>query len=166
MAADFNTNTDNAQEWLTPPEIVSALGVFDLDPCAAPDPRLWSTAIVHITKPHDGLAIPWNGRVWCNPPYGRETFRWLSKLADHKRGIALVFARTETKGFHEAVWRKAHAVFFFRGRLKFYYPDGTQGGPANAPSCLVSYSAEDTEYIRRSGFAGQLVVLDHSMYTY
>ena len=163
MAADFNTNTDNAQEWLTPPEIVRALGVFDLDPCAAPDPRPWDTATIHITKPYDGLAVPWHGRVWCNPPYGRETFKWMAKLAEHKRGIALIFARTETQGFHAEVWNKAHSIFFFRGRLKFYYPDGSQGGPANAPSCLVSYSAEDTESILRSGLSGRLLVINNTL---
>lgn len=31
---NFNTNTDNNDEWLTPPEIVEALGPFDLDPCS------------------------------------------------------------------------------------------------------------------------------------
>lgn len=163
MVADFNTNTDNAQEWLTPPEIIRALGDFDLDPCAAPDPRPWDTASIHITKPNDGLAVPWHGRVWCNPPYGRETFKWLAKLAEHKRGIALIFARTETQGFHAEVWNKAHSVFFFRGRLKFHYPDGTQGGPANAPSCLVSYSAEDTESILCSGLSGRLIVLNNTL---
>lgn len=27
---NFNTNTDNNDEWLTPPEIVKALGHFDM----------------------------------------------------------------------------------------------------------------------------------------
>ena len=34
MTKNFNTNTDNKEEWLTPPEIIQALGTFDLDPCA------------------------------------------------------------------------------------------------------------------------------------
>lgn len=32
-------NNGESDIWLTPPEIVGALGHFDLDPCAAPDPR-------------------------------------------------------------------------------------------------------------------------------
>lgn len=155
---NFNTNTTNAEEWLTPPEIIRALGTFDLDPCA-PSPRPWDTARMHYTKTQDGLSQPWAGRVWCNPPYGRETFRWLAKLADHGRGIALIFARTETRGFDETVWQRAHAVFFFRGRLRFFRQDGSKGGPANAPSCLVSYCDADTESIAASGLAGKLVRL-------
>ena len=139
---DFNTNTTNADEWLTPPEIIKALGPFDLDPCA-PVNRPWDTASRHYTVQDNGLTQPWYGRVWLNPPYGRETFTWMERLAEHGNGIALIFARTETKGFHEQIWRKAKAVFFFEGRLKFHYVDGRQGGTANAPSCLVAYDNEN-----------------------
>ena len=58
-------------EWLTPPHILSALGKFDLDPCASVA-RPWGTAAVHYTREDNGLTKPWLGRVWCNPPYGRE----------------------------------------------------------------------------------------------
>ena len=125
----FNSNTENKEEWLTPPYILEALGGFDLDPCA-PEFRPWDMAKVHYCKEQDGLSQKWFGRVWCNPPYGRQTFDWLKRLAEHKNGIALIFARTETKGFHSEVWRKAHSVFFFLGRLKFHYPDGAQGDAA------------------------------------
>lgn len=48
--------------WLTPRWIVDALTEevpFDLDPCAAPSPRPWDTAMHHITLPEDGLISPW-----------------------------------------------------------------------------------------------------------
>jgi hypothetical protein len=155
MSKDFNSNTDNHDEWLTPPSIVRALGIFDLDPCA-PINRPWETARKHYTKEDDGLKQRWEGRVWCNPPYGRETFAWLAKLADHGNGIALIFARTETKGFHREIWEKAHSVFFFEGRLRFHYICGEQGGTANAPSCLVAYSANDAEAIEVAAFWGMI----------
>lgn len=139
---DFNSNTANNDEWLTPPEIIKALGPFDLDPCA-PVNRPWDTASRHYTVQDNGLTQPWYGRVWLNPPYGRETFKWMERLSEHGNGIALIFARTETRGFHEQIWRKAKAVFFFEGRLKFHYVDGRQGGTANAPSCLVAYDNEN-----------------------
>lgn len=113
----------------------------------------------HLDEADNGLAAPWFGTVWCNPPYGRETFKWLAKLADHGDGIALVFARTETVGFFEQVWERADAVFFFKGRLKFWYVDGTEADTANAPSCLIAYGKSNVEKLRNSGFAGKLVVL-------
>lgn len=145
---NFNSavSESSKDEWLTPPYIVEALGPFDLDPCAPSNPP-WRTAARHISLPDDGLTAPWSGRVWLNPPYGRETFRWMDRLAEHKSGIALIFARTETLGFHETIWEKAHSLFFFKRRLCFYHVDGTQGDAANAPSVLVSYSAEDTDIL-------------------
>lgn len=149
MTQNFNSNTDNKDEWLTPPYIIKALGTFDLDPCS-PINRPWDTAVKHYNVNDNGLRLPWCGRVWLNPPYGRETFVWLARLAEHGSGIALIFARTETIGFHEQIWQKAHAVFFFKGRLKFHHVDGTQGGTSNAPSCLVSYSEHDTTIIKQA----------------
>jgi len=123
--------------WLTPPHIINALGPFDLDPCAAPD---WYTASRTYVLPQDGLALPWSGHVWLNPPYGSEAWTWLARLAEHGDGIALIFARTETAGFVREVWGKASAVKFLHGRLHFHYPDGSRA-PANsgAPSVLVAY---------------------------
>jgi len=156
---NFNTNTENEEEWLTPPELVAALGPFDLDPCAQPKcRRVFDTAKIHYSREEhgDGLTLPWDGRVWLNPPYGRETFKWLKKLSEHKSGIALIFARTETKGFHAEIWDKAHSIFFFEGRLKFGRKDGTFKDVANAPSCLVAYSKIDSVKIHLASIAGNI----------
>lgn len=155
MSKNFNSNTTNNDEWLTPPEILRALGPFDLDP-AAPVLRPWDMAARHYTKEDDGMAQPWAGRVWLNPPYGKETFRWLSRLAEHRSGLALIFARTETVGFHSQIWNKARAIFFFQGRIRFHYISGERGGTANAPSCLVAYSEPDAAKLRSALASGLL----------
>lgn len=160
MPRNFNLNTDNNPTWLTPPEIIRALGSFDLDPCCPPN-MPWRTATrMFVAGETDGLSAEWGEgcRVWLNPPYGRETFRWLHKLSRHEGGgLALIFARTETQGFHEVVWKRADAVFFFRGRLRFCRADGSRGACANAPSCLVSYNVKDTDAIRDAIISGHLV---------
>lgn len=144
--------------WLTPPSIIEALGPFDLDPCAATD-RPWDTARRHIAPPADGLAEPWTGRVWLNPPYADVT-RWLTALADHGTGTALVFARTETAWFVDAVWRRATGVLFVHGRLHFHLPDGSRAiGNAGAPSALVAYGVLDATRLAASDIAGTFVPL-------
>lgn len=155
MPKNFNLNTANADEWLTPPSIISALGPFDLDPCS-PINRPWDTAASHYSKLDNGLIQPWYGRVWLNPPYGRETFTWMKRLAEHSNGIALIFARTETKGFHAQIWNKAKAIFFFEGRLKFHYVNGRQGNTANAPSCLIAYDYANAKAIAKANRASQI----------
>lgn len=92
--------------WLTPPEILDALGDFDLDPCT-PEHMPWDTATCRYTIVDDGLTSPWFGRVWLNPPYGRQVSSWVERMAEHGRGTALVFARTETEMFFRDVWRRA-----------------------------------------------------------
>ncbi|MBR8141180.1 adenine methyltransferase [Burkholderia vietnamiensis] len=131
-------------EWLTPPEWIQALGPFELDPCA-PVVRPWNTARLHFTVEDNGLAREWLGRVWCNPPFGREAAKWLKRMADHNNGIALIPARTETAMFYESVWSRADSVCFVRGRPHFHYVDDRRA-PFNsgAPICLVAYGRANT----------------------
>lgn len=132
--------------WLTPREITDALGPFDLDPCAAPEPRPWPTAERMISLPDDGLAADWQGRVWMNPPYSREARAWLAKLAAHGTGTALTFARTETSWFIDHVWRQATALLFLHGRIYFHRPDGTRAAAnSGAPSVLIAYGRDDAD---------------------
>lgn len=134
-----------------PPLIIDALGAFDLDPCA-PVFRPWPTAAIHYTIEDDGLTKPWAGRVWLNPPFGGEAIKWLRRMVQHRHGIALVPARTETKMFFECVWGTAHAVMFLRGRPHFHYVDGRRASAnSGAPIALISWSAADTAAMQRSG---------------
>lgn len=138
-------------EWLTPPEIVRALGEFDLDPCS-PVERPWDTAKFHYNIHDDGLTQYWNGRVWLNPPFGREAVKWLRRMVKHGNGIALIPARTETAMFFECVWGAADAILFIEGRPHFHYVDGTRA-PFNsgAPICLVAYGLSNVAALDRSG---------------
>ena len=142
--------------WLTPPHILDAHGQFDLDPCAAIN-QPWETASNHYTAADNGLSKPWHGRVWCNPPYGRETGKWLARLADHGSGTALIFARTETEMFFEYVWNRACAVLFIEGRLYFHRIDGKPArANAGAPSVLVAYGDYDSEILATAAFTGTI----------
>ena len=145
-------------EWLTPQYIVQALGSFDLDPCS-PINRPWPTAARHLTIEDNGLAHEWHGRVWCNPPFGREAVKWLRRMADHGSGIALIPARTETAMFYETVWSRADAVLFIKGRPHFHYVDGRRA-PFNSgtPICLVAYGMSSVLSLYDSGL-GKVVLI-------
>lgn len=146
-----------SMEWLTPPEIIKSLGEFDLDPCSPVD-RPWDTAKEHFTKQDHGLLLPWHGRVWLNPPYGRMMDAWLSRLCLHGNGIALIFARTETAAFFRYVWKYADAILFIKGRLYFYRPDGTKAKfNSGAPSVLVAYGHQNALALRDSKINGKFL---------
>ena len=150
-----------SDEWLTPKHVLDALGSFDLDPCASVV-RPWPTARVHYTVDQDGLSRGWGWakRVWLNPPYGRHTAVWLDRLAQHGSGIALVFARTDTKAWQDSVWSRASSVFFLYGRLKFCRTDGTSVRGSGAPSALISYGDAEAAVLRNCGLPGKWVPLD------
>lgn len=145
--------------YLTPPLIVEALGPFDLDPCT-PDVMPWKTAANRFTKKEDGLIQNWFGRVWLNPPYGRQAVKWTRKLSEHGNGIALLLARTETADWFETIWPKADSILFMKGRIYFHDQDGKRL-PANcgAAPVLVAYGRNNTESLIISKIPGKLIQL-------
>lgn len=150
---------DMTDTWLTPPHILEALGPFDLDPCTPPD-MPWETAAHRYSCPQDGLALPWFGRVWLNPPYGRATGHWLGRLEEHGQGTALIFARTDTSWFFKRIWGVADALLFLRGRLFFHLPDGSRSEySGGAPSVLAAYGRDDMDRLAASGLDGAFVPL-------
>lgn len=143
---NFNTKVteDSTNVWLTPPDLLKKLGTFDLDPCAVSLPRPWDCATTNYTVEDDGLSKEWKGRIWLNPPYGREIGKFLKKMSEGKhKGLALIFARTDTKAFRDYVFASAKYMFFIHGRIKFCRPDGTPGLAANAPSVLIAWDQSE-----------------------
>lgn len=151
-------NEQRQTRWLTPRHIVEALGTFDLDPAGAPDWTLAERTYL-LENGENGLDLPWEGRVWLNPPYGKEAWPFLRKMAEHQHGTALVFARTETEIFFETVWDQATAILFLKGRLTFLNGSTKEAARANsgAPSCLVAYGDRDAEALRNSGLPGAVI---------
>ena len=155
-----NINADSGEKtWLTPKRVIDALGHFDTDPCCPPN-MPWRTADRMLTKEDDGTTAPWVGRVWLNPPYGREALPFLRRMADHEGGgIVLIFARTDTDAWQRLVFPVAHSILFIKGRLRFCHADGTDGDTATAPSALIAYSQADTDILAGCGIKGSLVRL-------
>jgi hypothetical protein len=158
LNVSFERCENNKDVWLTPPDLLHSLSPFDLDPCS-PTNRPWATAKTHYTIIDNGLESEWFGRVFCNPPYGNETAKWLKKCVEHQNVIALIFARTDTKMFFDYVWNAAHSVLFIKGRLSFYNADGTKGGTAGAPSVLIAYDKQNSVILEHSGINGKFIYL-------
>lgn len=146
--------------WLTPRHLVDPLGIFDLDPCGAPGHQL-ATRTYLLENGDDGLRDLWTGRVWLNPPYGKEAEPFLAKLAEHGRGTALIFARTETRMWAKHVWPKATAILFLAGRVSFLDAEGIKASAnSGAPSVLVAYGPHDAYRLEVSGIPGQFIRLE------
>ena len=148
--------TDNKEDWITPKNILDELGHFDLDPCSSHyNKNKYADNEFFIED--DGLKKEWFGRVWCNPPYGTKTKHFIKKLQQHGNGIALVFARVDTKLWHELIFRYADAIFILKGRLKFFKKDGTQGDSAGAGSALIAFGKNNAEILYNTSFQGHFI---------
>ncbi len=158
MNTSFERCENTKVEWLTPPELVKKLGEFDLDPCS-PVEAPFLHAEHNFTILDDGLNIEWFGRVYLNPPYGRGMELWIEKLKIHGNGVALIFARTETRLFFQHIWNDADAVLFVKGRIKFYHVTGIQGGTPGAPSVFIAYGKENAMALKNSGIEGKYLDL-------
>lgn len=147
-------------EWLTPPEIIRDLGPFDCDPCS-PVIRPWDTAKIHYTLEDNGLMKDWEGMVWMNPPYGKEITYWFNKLAMHNNGIALIFARTETKVWQFLIWPYASCFLFIYDRLYFYDVEGKRSiSNSGGPSVLIAYGEEAKQRLLTCSIKGKLLIND------
>lgn len=159
MNVTFEKVTKSSDEWYTPKYIIDSLGKFDLDPCA-PSVPLFKTAEVMYNEFDDGLAQKWEGRVWLNPPYSRPLInKFLRRMAEHNKGVALIFSRTDTELFHTEVFNKATAVKFLKGRIKFLKPNGMEAGTPGCGSVLIAYGEEDADILECNELKGKFIRL-------
>jgi hypothetical protein len=147
-------------DWQTPPEIITSLGKFDLDPCAS-SRQAFRTARKMWTKRDDGLSREWFGRVWLNPPFDANLLpRFLEMMVEHNNGVALLPASLTTKWWKQHVWPRAHSILFLYDKLHFYRgatQDTKPRSHMDRSEALVAYGAKNTAALKRSGIGGQLV---------
>lgn len=127
------------QTWETPIEFFNKVNEefkFDIDVCAVDETAKCSN---YYTPEIDGLKQDWNGTCWMNPPYGREIGRWIEKAyIESTKGatvVCLIPARTDTKYWHDYIFKYAEEIRFIKGRLKF----GNNANSAPFPSALVVF---------------------------
>ena len=105
-------------------------GRIDTDPCSNAGSLV--PAKHRYTVEDNGLAQPWYGRVYVNPPYGRQSIWWvLTALLELrlKRATEVIFlvpARVDTRWW-EAGAMQARSICVPRGRRTF------EGASAGAP---------------------------------
>jgi hypothetical protein len=123
-------------EWYTPPEFVEMarqiLGCIDLDPASNPIAQKWIKAKKYYTKDNDGLAQQWKGNVWCNPPYGQWTKKFLTKgLEEYRAGRvkqAIFLVNRTGAAWYQDLIEEFDTTCQVRKRISFYTPEGKPEG--------------------------------------
>lgn len=148
--------TSDSNEWYTPPQYVNMarelMGGIDLDPASN---AYANEKVVHATEYYDinknGLDKEWQGRVWLNPPYGRDEGgsnqeTWSRRLIEQyeagitKEAVLLVNANTEAKWFQPLY---NYLICFTNHRIRFYNTEGTPNQPTQGNAFI--YLGNQTE---------------------
>ena len=134
----FSSQTDM---WETPQDFFDKLDAefhFTMDACAV---KQNAKCERFISPQEDGLSQPWDGIVWCNPPYGKTIGKWVQKAYTSAQGgatvVMLIPARTDTKWFHDFIYQQQGVeIRFIKGRLRF----GNSINSAPFPSMVVVFN--------------------------
>jgi len=125
-------------DWYTPPSLFEDMDVtFDLDVCSPEGGVPWIPATRYYTENDDGLAQPWDGFVWCNPPYSAPT-KWLDRMSKHGNGIILVRADLSSGGYYRA-FTKADWLHIPKGRLQFVNAHGGRTALVTFSTVLMGF---------------------------
>ena len=121
----------------------------------------WIPAVQFVTE--NGLAVPWRGFVWMNPPFGPRNglSPWLERFFDHGDGIALTPDRTSAPWW-QAFAPRADLILFVAPKLKFIGADGKPGKSPAQGTCLMGIGRRAAEPLYRAA-SGDLGVLMKSV---
>jgi hypothetical protein len=158
-------DTYTSDDYYTPAWVFERMGIdFDLDVCAPPGGIPWIPAARFFTQEDDGLAQPWEGRVWMNPPFSRSgvvgkdasvrragfrtgTGDWVRRFIEHGHGIALT--QVSRSNWWASLWNEADAVVM-RHPLLFVGEDPARKS-IFMPTAFAAFGEECVEAISKLG---------------
>lgn len=133
----------DSNEWYTPAIYIEAarelMNGIDTDPASNDIANQIIQAETYYTIETNGFDKNWHGRVWLNPPYGRDTgdsnqALWSARLIEQYRAgitseaVLLINAVTDRKWF-QGLWN--FPICFTDHRIKFYDESGEAGAPTH-----------------------------------
>lgn len=157
-------------EWYTPPRFVESarrvLVAIDLDPASCETANRTVQATRYYTKQENGLLLPWHGRVFLNPPYGKTERGHASNLEQFTRrliseyqcgnvsaAVLLIPASTATRWF-DALWQ--YPICFPRFRIRFVDQEGRASDGVSFGTCFVYLGQEERRFVEEFRQYGQV----------
>ena len=153
--------SSESNEWYTPSPIIQkareVMGGIDLDPASCDMAQTWIQATRYYTQRDDGLTLPWNGRVWVNPPYGQANAkkgiygasRWIHKAIDGWQlgeiSACILLVRGDSSGI--ARLEEIAIECSPRNRIAFVNPGSQKNSPV--PGSKIFYLGSDPDRFAR-----------------
>lgn len=123
-----------SDKWATPSKLKQELYTtynLSFDPC----PIDWSPG------DPDGLTIDWIDGTFVNPPYS-SVKHWIQKASEEhakgKRIVMLINVITDTKAFHQYIYKKENIeIVFLPGRITFVNPEHPEKKTPNVKGSML-----------------------------
>jgi len=145
--------SSESNEWYTPQVYMDAvhavMGGIDIDPASNPEANQIVRADKYYTLETNGFDKSWHGRVFLNPPYGRDAelsisnqAKWTARLIEQysngivSEAVLLVNAVTDRTWFRP-LWD--YSLCFTNHRIPFYRPGGEPGAQPVMGSVFVYF---------------------------
>lgn len=124
----MTTGNDKTNEWYTPPDLIALVrelfgGTIDLDAASCPRAQAVVQADTYYTIQDNGLAGPWYGNTYNNPPHDRTIGQWVAKaLAECLEGVNVILLIPVSTGtqWWEPLW---DWPIVWLGRVPFWRND-------------------------------------------
>jgi hypothetical protein len=143
-------------EWYSPLRYIDMVrkvfgGPIDLDPTSCEEANKVIQAKTIFTIKDDTINKDWIGKIFLNPPYGRNVYDWALKFAieydkgNMSEGIILVNSFTSSKCVQFLLSR--FSVCFCNHRIKFYNEKRKKKTPKDRPlhSNVFFYAGNNKE---------------------
>ena len=162
--------SSETEEWFTPPHIIElvrkVLGGIDLDPASCAEANEIVQAGEYFTKEDDGLYMPWHGKVFLNPPFGKERTKslagiWLSKMLEEyivgnfDEGIALTHTRPGYE-WYESMIREV-PICQTREKISFISSTGKKGSGSKTSQTFFYFGSDYDRFYRVFSTLGRVI---------
>lgn len=142
-----------SDRYMTDPSILAIVAKqwptgIDLDPCHDEHSFVTAANTYDIRRGENGAALPWTGRVWCNPPYSNPT-PFIARAQQHGQsgGEALLYINTgtDTITFQTLIFPYADLCFLAKRQRFYKVADGETKLTTNPLASVVAYFGSDTD---------------------
>ena len=150
-------------EWWTPQQYVErarqVMGGIDLDPASCTEANKAVRATQFFDRQINGLTQEWHGRVWLNPPYGKDARGFVEHLLREftrghiKQAIVLLNCNSiETKWFDPL---RRFLLCFPKGRIHFISPNSAVTSSTHG-SVFVYLGRRERAFVRQFSAIGDI----------
>jgi len=150
-------------DWWTPQKYIDAvyevMDKIDLDPASCEEANIVVRADNIYTESDDGLIQPWYGKVFLNPPYGREGPDFVEKLYNEfgstvSEAILLVNSRATDSDWFQSCFEGV--ICFTDHRIDFDSPYEKPTGSTHG-SCFVYFGPNKEKFAKIFSQFGNVV---------